>query len=188
MLDPRTVSRGGRSRSGGAAVRVPGAVESPHATFPTSLPPSKCKDCTENEIRRLTPEIQAEAHRVARQSTGASTRPRHLPMGLMDTMARGLSRPRVGGINWQVVRRYGGHMLYVASRPSVRAQVVEGLPRRESASTTLAVKPSAADDCVGLTLSKLRCARPAVDLKTGDLLWMVRMATRRPIKKNEAEA
>jgi quinoprotein glucose dehydrogenase len=133
---------------------------------------------TENDLVDFTPEIKAEALRVARQfRLGSLYTPSSLPNAADGTKGTLMAPSAVGGINWP-----GGavdpvdDVLYVASQTSLFvAQVVEGLPKtgvRYHNPRGQTVGPPT--NVFGLPLIKPPYGRViAVDLKTGDRLWAV---------------
>ena len=169
---------------------VPGEWTSPTQPFPTKPAAIEVQGLTENDLVDFTPEIEAEALRIARQfRLGGIYAPSSLPNAADGTMGTLTAPSAVGGINWP-----GGavdpvdDVLYVASTTSLfRAQVVEGLPNmgvRYHNPRGQTVGPPTA--VFGLPLIKPPYARvTAVDLKTGDRLWMVPHGnTPEAIKKN----
>ena len=169
---------------------VPGEWTSPTQPFPTKPAAIEVQGLTENDLVDFTPEIKAEALRIARQfRLGGIYTPSSLPNAADGTMGTLTAPSAVGGVNWP-----GGavdpvdDVLYVASQTSLfRAQVVEGLPkagvRYHNPRGQMVGPPTAV---FGLPLIKPPYARvTAVDLKTGDRLWMVPHGnTPELIKKN----
>jgi quinoprotein glucose dehydrogenase len=169
---------------------VPGEWTSPTQPFPTKPAAIEVQGLTENDLVDFTPEIKAEALRIARQfRLGGLYTPSSLPNAADGTMGTLTAPSAVGGVNWP-----GGavdpvdDVLYVASQTSLfRAQVVEGLPKagvRYHNPRGQVVGPPTA--VFGLPLIKPPYSRvTAVDLKTGDRLWMVPHGnTPELIKKN----
>ena len=169
---------------------VPGEWTSPTQPFPTKPAAIEVQGLTENDLVDFTPEIKAEALRIARQfRLGGIYTPSSLPNAADGTMGTLTAPSAVGGVNWP-----GGavdpvdDVLYVASQTSLfRAQVVEGLPKagvRYHNPRGQVVGPPTA--VFGLPLIKPPYSRvTAVDLKTGNRLWMVPHGnTPELIKKN----
>jgi glucose dehydrogenase len=169
---------------------VPGEWTSPTQPFPTKPAAVEVQGLTENDLVDFTPEIKAEALRIAHQfRLGGIYAPSSLPNAADGTMGTLTAPSAVGGVNWQ-----GGavdpvdDVLYVASQTSVfRAQVVEGSPK------TGVVYHNPRGQTVGppTTVFGLPLIKPpygrvtAVDLKTGERLWMVPHGnTPDPIKNN----
>jgi quinoprotein glucose dehydrogenase len=157
---------------------VPGEWTSPTQPFPTKPVAVATQGVTENDLVDFTPEIKAEAIRVARQfRLGGLYAPSSLPNAADGTKGTLTAPAAVGGVNWP-----GGavdpvdDVLYVASQNSLfRAVVVEGSPKTgvlyhdargqtQDASTTV----------FGLPLLKPPYGHvDAIDLKTGERLWSV---------------
>ena len=157
---------------------VPGEWTSPTQPFPTKPVAVATQGVTENDLVDFTPEIKAEAIRIARQfRLGGLYTPSSLPNAADGTKGTLTAPSAVGGVNWP-----GGavdpidDVLYVTSQNSLfRAVVVEGSPKTgvlyhdargqaQDASTTV----------FGLPLLKPPYGHvDAVDLKTGDRLWSV---------------
>jgi quinoprotein glucose dehydrogenase len=170
---------------------VPGEWTSPTQPFPTKPAAIEVQGVTENDLVDFTPEIKTEALRVARQFRLAEVvyTPSSLPNAPDGTMGTLTAPSAGGGVNWP-----GGavdpvdDVLYVASSTTLfRAQVVEGSantgvlyhnPRGQTIGPPMTV--------FGLPLLKPPYGRvTAVDLKTGERLWMVPHGnTPEPIKKN----
>ncbi len=110
---------------------VPGEWTSPTQPFPTKPVPIERQGVTENDLVDFTPEIKAEALRVARQfRLGGLYAPPSLPNAADGTMGTLTAPSATGGVNWP-----GGaidpvdDVLYVATQNLLfRAQVVEGSP------------------------------------------------------------
>ena len=169
---------------------VPGEWTSPTQPFPTKPAGIEMQGVTENDLVDFTPEIKAEALRVARQfRLGGLYTPSSLPNAADGTMGTLTAPSAGGGVNWM-----GGavdpvdDVLYVASSTTLfRAQVVEGSPK------TGVIYHNPRGQSVGppTTVFGLPLLKPpygrvtAVDLKTGERLWMVPHGnTPEPIKKN----
>jgi quinoprotein glucose dehydrogenase len=169
---------------------VPGEWTSPTQPFPTRPAAIEVQGVTENDLVDFTPEIKAEALRVARQfRLGGLYTPSSLPNAADGTMGTLTAPSAGGGVNWM-----GGavdpvdDVLYVASSTTLfRAVVVEGRPK------TGVVYHNPRGQSVGppTTVFGLPLLKPpygrvtAVDLKTGERLWMVPHGnTPEPIKKN----
>jgi quinoprotein glucose dehydrogenase len=133
---------------------------------------------TENDLVDFTPEIKAEALRVARQyRLGGLYTPSSLPKTADGKLGTLIAPSAVGGINWP-----GGaidpvdDVLYVTSQNTLfRALVAEGSPKTGVLyhdTRGQAVGP--APTVFGLPLLKPPYGRVvAVDLKTGEHLWSV---------------
>jgi len=169
---------------------VPGEWTSPTQPFPTKPAGIEVQGLTENDLVDFTPEIKAEALRVARQfRLGGIYTPSSLPNAADGTMGTLTAPSAVGGVNWQ-----GGavdpveDVLYVASQTSLfLAQVVEGSPK----TGVLYHNPRGQTIGPPTTVFGLPLIKPpygrvtAVDLKTGERLWMVPHGnTPEAIKKN----
>ena len=157
---------------------VPGEWTSPTQPFPTKPVAVVTQGVTENDLVDFTPEIKAEAIRIARQfRLGGLYAPSSLPNAADGTKGTLTAPSAVGGVNWP-----GGavdpveDVLFVTSQNTLfRAVVVEGSPKTgvlyhdargqaQDASTTV----------FGLPLLKPPYGQVvAVDLKTGDRLWSV---------------
>ncbi|HEY7173104.1 MAG TPA: PQQ-binding-like beta-propeller repeat protein [Vicinamibacterales bacterium] len=169
---------------------TPGEWTSPTQPFPTKPPALDVQGVSENDLVDFTPEIKAEALRVAHQyRLGSLYTPSSLPNAADGTMGT-LTAPSGGGaVNWPggAVDPVDG-VLYVGTQTSLfKAQLVEGNPgtgvlyhnpRGQSIGPPTTV--------FGLPLLKPPYGRiTAIDLKTGDRLWMVPHGnTPDPIKKN----
>jgi quinoprotein glucose dehydrogenase len=169
---------------------VPGEWTSPTQPFPTKPAAVTLQGVTENDLVDFTPEIKAEAIRVASQYRLAGL---YTPSSLAKT-ADGklgtLSAPSaVGGVNWP-----GGaidpvdDVLYVTSQNTLyRPTVVEGSPKTGVLyHDTRGQGAGPAPTVFGLPLLKPPYGRVvAVDLKTGEHLWSVPHGnTPDAIKKN----
>jgi quinoprotein glucose dehydrogenase len=157
---------------------VPGEWTSPTQPFPTKPVALDVQGVTENDLVDFTPEIKAEALRIARQfRLGQLYAPPSVadaPDGTMGT----LTAPSAGGgVNWP-----GGavdpvdDILYVTTQTSLfRAQLAQGSPKtgvlyHDTRGQSIGPQPTA----FGLPLLKPPYGRLiAVDLKTGDRVWMV---------------
>jgi quinoprotein glucose dehydrogenase len=157
---------------------IPGEWTSPTQPFPTKPVAVTTQGVTENDLVDFTPEIKAEAIRIARQfRLGGLYTPSSLPNAADGTKGTLTAPSAVGGVNWP-----GGavdpvdDVLFVASQNTLfRAVVVEGSPKTgvlyhdargqaQDASTTV----------FGLPLLKPPYGHVvAVDLKTGGRLWDV---------------
>ena len=157
---------------------VPGEWTSPTQPFPTKPAAIEVQGVTENDLVDFTPEIKTEALRVARQfRLGGLYAPPSLP-NAADGTAGTLTAPSAGGgVNWP-----GGaidpvdDVLYVASQTTLfRAQLSEGSPKtgvlyHDTRGQTIGPSTTV----FGLPLIKPPYGRvTAVDLKTGERLWMV---------------
>lgn len=157
---------------------VPGEWTSPTQPFPTRPAAIEVQGVTEDDLVDFTPEIKAEALRVARQYRLSGL---YTPLSLRnpaDGTLGTLSAPSaVGGVNWP-----GGAMdpvddvLYVTSQNTLfRSLVVEGLPDtgvlyHDARGQAIGPAPTV----FGLPLLKPPYGRVvAVDLKTGEHLWSV---------------
>jgi quinoprotein glucose dehydrogenase len=169
---------------------VPGEWTSATQPFPTKPVAIEVQGVTENDLVDFTPEIKAEAIRVARQfRLGGLYTPSSLPNAADGTMGTLTAPGPGGGVNWP-----GGavdpvdDVLYVASSTTLfRAQVVAGSPNtgvlyHNPRGQTVGPPTSV----FGLPLMKPPYGRvTAVDLKTGERLWMVPHGnTPEQIKKN----
>ena len=168
---------------------VPGEWTSPTQPFPTKPAGIEVQGLTENDLVDFTPEIKAEALRIAHQfRLGGLYTPSSLPNAADGTMGTLTAPSAVGGVNWQ-----GGavdpvdDVLYVASQTSVpRAGGGRIAEERSRLSQSSRSNDRPADDGVRPSALKPPYGRvTAVDLKTGDRLWMVPHGnTPEPIKKN----
>jgi quinoprotein glucose dehydrogenase len=157
---------------------VPGEWTSPTQPFPTKPVPLVPQGVTENDLVDFTPEIKAEALRVARQfRLGGLYAPPSLAGGADGTYGTLTAPSAVGGINWP-----GGavdpveDVLYVASENTLfRAQLSPGLPGKGVLYHDTRGQPVTPPTTVfGLPLLKPPYGRiNAIDLKTGERLWMV---------------
>ena len=157
---------------------VPGEWTSPTQPFPTKPAAIEVQGVTENDLVDFTPEIKTEALRVARQfRLGGLYTPASLPNAADGSMGTLTAPSASGGVNWP-----GGaidpvdDVLYVASQTTLfRAQLSAGSPKtgvlyHDTRGQSLS--PSAT--VFGLPLIKPPYGRvTAVDLKTGERLWMV---------------
>jgi quinoprotein glucose dehydrogenase len=157
---------------------VPGEWTSPTQPFPTRPAAVELQGVTENDLVDFTPEIKAEALRVASQYRLS---PLYTPSSLPKT-ADGkigtLSAPSaVGGVNWP-----GGavdpvdDVLYVTTQNTLyRPAVVEGSPKTGVLyHDTRGQGAGPAPTVFGLPLLKPPYGSVvAVDLKTGERLWKV---------------
>jgi quinoprotein glucose dehydrogenase len=157
---------------------VPGEWTSPTQPFPTKPAAVALQGVTENDLVDFTPEIKAEAIRVARQfRLGGLYAPPSVPNAADGSMGTLTAPAAVGGVNWP-----GGavdpvdDVLYVASQNTLfRALVVAGSPK------TGVLYHDARGQDVGpaTTVFGLPLLKPpyghvdAVDLKTGERLWSV---------------
>jgi quinoprotein glucose dehydrogenase len=157
---------------------VPGEWTSPTQPFPTKPPAVELQGVTENDLVDFTPEIKAEALRVASQYRLS---PLYTPSSLpktSDGKLGTLSAPSaVGGVNWP-----GGaadpvdDVLYVTSQRTLyRPTVVEGMPKTGVLyHDTRGQGAGPAPTVFGLPLLKPPYGSVvAIDLKTGERLWSV---------------
>jgi quinoprotein glucose dehydrogenase len=169
---------------------VPGEWTSPTQPFPTKPAGLVRQGITDNDLVDFTPEIKAEALRVAHQyRLGPLYTPSSRPNAADGTMGTLTAPAAVGGFNWQ-----GGavdpvdDVLYVAGQNTInREQVVEGA----SKSGVNYVNPRGQTIGPPTTVFGLPLLKPpygivtAVNLKTGDRLWTVPHGnTPDAIKKN----
>ncbi len=169
---------------------VPGEWTSPTQPFPTKPAGLVRQGVTEDDLVDFTPEIKAEALRIAHQyRLGALYTPSSLPNAADGTMGTLTAPSAVGGFNWQ-----GGavdpvdDVLFVAGQNTInKEQVVEGAPK----SGVVYVNPRGQTIGPATTVFGLPLLKPpygivtAVDLKTGDRLWTVPHGnTPDAIKKN----
>jgi quinoprotein glucose dehydrogenase len=157
---------------------VPGEWTAPTQPFPTKPAGIEVQGVTENDLVDFTPEIKAEALRVARQfRLGGLYTPSSLPNAADGTMGTLTAPSASGGVNWP-----GGaidpvdDVLYVASQTTLfRAQLAEGSPKTGVLyHDTRGQAQGASTTVFGLPLIKPPYGRvTAVDLKTGERLWMV---------------
>ena len=157
---------------------VPGEWTSPTQPFPTKPVAIEQQGVTENDLVDFTPEIKAEALRVARQfRLGGLYAPPSLPNAADGTMGTLTAPSATGGVNWP-----GGaidpvdDVLYVATQNLLfRAQVVAGSPN----TGVLYHDPRGQAAGPATTVFGLPLLKPpygsivAIDLKTGDRLWKV---------------
>jgi quinoprotein glucose dehydrogenase len=157
---------------------VPGERTSPTQPFPTKPAAIERQGVTEDDLVDFTPEIKAEALRVARQfRLGGIYSPSSVPNAADGTMGTLTAPAAVGGVNWP-----GGavdpedDVLFVASQTGLfRAQVVEGrLDTGVLYHDARGQSFGPPTNAFGLPLLKPPYGRiTAVDLKTGEHLWMV---------------
>jgi glucose dehydrogenase len=157
---------------------VPGEWTSPTQPFPTKPAGLEMQGVTESDLVDFTPEIKTEALRVAKQfRLGGLYTPPSVAGGPDGTMGTLSAPSAVGGVNWP-----GGavdpvdDVLYVATNTTLyRAQVTPGSPKTGVLyhdTRGQAVTPGTT--VFGLPLLKPPYGRiTAVNLKTGDRLWMV---------------
>src|SRR6185369_9069105 len=157
---------------------VPGEWTSPTQPFPTKPAGLVTQGITDNDLVDFTPEIKAEALRVAHQyRLGPLYTPASLPNAPDGTMGTLTAPSAVGGFIWQ-----GGavdpvdDVLFVAGQNSLnKEQVVEGAEK----SGVLFVNPRGQTIGPPTTVFGLPLFKPpygfvtAVNLKTGDRLWTV---------------
>ena len=157
---------------------VPGEWTSPTQPFPTKPVALDVQGVTENDLVDFTPEIKAEALRIARQfRLGQLYAPPSVADAADGTMGTLTAPSAGGGVNWP-----GGavdpvdDILYVTTQTSLfRAQLAQGSPKtgvlyHDTRGQSIGPQPTA----FGLPLLKPPYGRLiAVDLKTGDRLWMV---------------
>jgi quinoprotein glucose dehydrogenase len=157
---------------------VSGEWTSPTQPFPTKPVAIEHQGVTENDLVDFTPEIKAEALRVARQfRLGGLYTPPSLPNAADGTMGTLTAPSATGGVNWP-----GGaidpvdDVLYVATQNLLfRAQVVAGSPN----TGVLYHDPRGQAAGPATTVFGLPLLKPpygsivAIDLKTGDRLWKV---------------
>jgi quinoprotein glucose dehydrogenase len=169
---------------------VPGEWTSPTQPFPTKPAGLVTQGLTDNDLVDFTPEIKAEALRVAHQyRLGPLYTPSSRPNAADGTMGTLTAPSAVGGFNWQ-----GGavdpveDVLFAAGQNTInREQVVEGA----SKSGVVFVNPRGQTIGPPTSVFGLPLLKPpygfvtAVDLKTGDRLWTVPHGnTPESIKKN----
>ncbi len=157
---------------------VPGEWTSPTQPFPTKPVALDVQGVTENDLVDFTPDIKAEALRIARQfRLGQLYAPPSVADAADGTMGTLTAPSAGGGVNWP-----GGavdpvdDILYVTTQTSLfRAQLAQGSPKtgvlyHDTRGQSIGPQPTA----FGLPLLKPPYGRLiAVDLKTGDRLWMV---------------
>jgi quinoprotein glucose dehydrogenase len=157
---------------------VPGEWTSPTQPFPTKPAALVRQGVTDNDLVDFTPEIKAEALRIAHQyRLGPLYTPSSLPNAADGSMGTLTAPSAVGGLNWQ-----GGavdpvdDVLFVAGQNTLnKEQVVEGADK----SGVLYVNPRGQTIGPSTTVFGLPLLKPpygivtAVDLKTGDRLWTV---------------
>ena len=169
---------------------VPGEWTSPTQPFPTKPAGLIRQGVTDDDLVDFTPEIKAEALRVAHKyRLGPLYAPPSLPNAADGTMGTLTAPAAVGGFNWQ-----GGavdpvdDVLFVAGQNTLnKEQLVEGA----SKSGVRYVNPRGQTVGPPTTVFGLPLLKPpygivtAVDLKTGDRLWTVPHGkTPDSIKKN----
>jgi quinoprotein glucose dehydrogenase len=169
---------------------VPGEWTSPTQPFPTKPAGLVRQGLTEDDLVDFTPEIKAEALRIAHQyRLGSLYTPSSQPNAADGTMGTLTAPSAVGGFNWQ-----GGavdpvdDVLFVAGQNTInKEQVVEGATK----SGVLFVNPRGQTIGPAPTVFGLPLIKPpygivtAVDLKTGERLWTVPHGnTPESIKKN----
>jgi quinoprotein glucose dehydrogenase len=157
---------------------TPGEWTSPTQPFPTKPAGLVVQGLTENDLVDFTPEIKAEALRVARQyRLGPLYTPSARANAAEGTFGTLTAPSAVGGFNWQ-----GGavdpvdDVLFVAGQNTInKAQVVEGADK----SGVNYVNPRGQTIGPPTTVFGLPLLKPtygivtAVDLKTGEILWKV---------------
>jgi len=157
---------------------VPGEWTSPTQPFPTRPVALDVQGVTENDLVDFTPEIKAEALRIARQfRLGQLYAPPSVANAADGTMGTLTAPSAGGGVNWP-----GGavdpvdDILYVTTQTSLfRAQLAQGSPKtgvlyHDTRGQSIGPQPTA----FGLPLLKPPYGRLiAVDLKTGERMWMV---------------
>jgi quinoprotein glucose dehydrogenase len=157
---------------------VPGEWTSPTQPFPTKPVALDVQGVTENELVDFTPEIKAEALRIARHfRLGQLYAPPSVADAADGTMGTLTAPSAGGGVNWP-----GGavdpvdDILYVTTQTSLfRAQLAQGSPKTGVLYHDTRGQPIGPQSTAfGLPLLKPPYGRLiAVDLKTGDRLWMV---------------
>ncbi len=157
---------------------VPGEWTSPTQPFPTKPVALDVQGVTEDDLVDFTPEIKAEAFRIARQfRLGRLYAPPSAANAADGTMGTLTAPSAGGGVNWP-----GGavdpvdDILYVTTQTSLfRAQLAQGSPKtgvlyHDTRGQSIGPQPTA----FGLPLLKPPYGRLlAIDLKTGGRLWMV---------------
>jgi len=157
---------------------VPGEWTSPTQPFPTKPAALVRQGVTDTDLVDFTPEIKAEALRIAHQyRLGPLYTPSSLPNAADGSMGTLTAPSAVGGLNWQ-----GGavdpvdDVLFVAGQNTInKEQVVEGADK----SGVLYVNPRGQTIGPPTTVFGLPLLKPpygivtAVDLKTGERLWTV---------------
>ena len=169
---------------------TPGEWTSPTQPFPTKPAGLVVQGLTDNDLVDFTPEIKAEALRVAHQyRMGPLYTPSSRSNAAEGTFGTLTAPSAVGGFNWQ-----GGavdpvdDVLFVAGQNTInKAQVVEGADK----SGVNYVNPRGQTVGPPTTVFGLPLLKPpygivtAVDLKTGERLWQVPHGnTPEAIKKN----
>jgi quinoprotein glucose dehydrogenase len=157
---------------------TPGEWTSPTQPFPTKPAGLVVQGLTDNDLVDFTPEIKAEALRVAHQyRMGPLYTPSSRSNAAEGTFGTLTAPSAVGGFNWQ-----GGavdpvdDVLFVAGQNTInKAQVVEGADK----SGVNYVNPRGQTIGPPTTVFGLPLLKPpygivtAVNLKTGDVLWKV---------------
>jgi quinoprotein glucose dehydrogenase len=171
---------------------VPGEWTSPTQPFPTKPAALVPQGVTENDLVDFTPEIKAEALRVAKQfRLGGLYTPPSLAGGPDGTNGTLTAPSAVGGINWP-----GGavdpveDVLYVAPENTLyRAQVTPGSDGKGVLyHDTRGQQVTPPTTVFGLPLLKPPYGRVmAIDLKTGERLWMVPHGNTPAAIKNNAK-
>jgi quinoprotein glucose dehydrogenase len=169
---------------------VPGEWTSPTQPFPTKPAGLVMQGLTDDDLVDFTPEIKAEALRVAHQyRLGSLYTPSSLPNAADGTMGTLTAPSAVGGFNWQgSAVDPVDDVLFVAGQNSLnKEQVVQGADK----SGVVYVNPRGQSIGPPTTVFGLPLFKPpygfvtAVDLKTGDRLWTVPHGnTPESIKKN----
>ena len=157
---------------------VPGEWTSPTQPFPTKPAAIERQGVTEDDLVDFTPEIKEEALRIASAfRLGSLYTPASLANAADGTQGTLNAPAAVGGVNWP-----GGavdpvdDVLYVASNSSLYVEkLMEGMPGTGVAyHDTRGARGGAPTTVFGLPLLKPPYGRiTAVDLKTGEHLWMV---------------
>src|SRR6187397_1916286 len=157
---------------------VPGEWTSPTQPFPTKPAALELQGVTENDLVDFTPEIKAEAIRIASQyRLGGLYTPSSPPNAAEGTLGTLTAPSAVGGVNWP-----GGavdpvdDVLFVTSQNTLfRALLSEGSPNtgvlyHDTRGQAVGPTPTV----FGLPLLKPPYGRVvAIDLKTGERLWKV---------------
>jgi len=145
--------------------------------FPTKPAGIEMQGVTENDLVDFTPEIKAEALRVAKQfRLGSIYTPASLANAADGTKGTLNAPSAVGGVNWP-----GGavdpvdDVLYVGSQTTLYlSRVAEGSPKTGVLYHDTRGQAAPPTTVFGLPLLKPPYGRiTAVDLKTGERLWMV---------------
>lgn len=157
---------------------VPGEWTSPTQPFPTKPVALDLQGVTENDLVDFTPEVKAEALRIARQfRLGGLYTPPSVADAADGTMGTLTAPSAGGGVNWP-----GGafdpvnDVLYVTSQTVLfRQQLAPGSAKtgvlyHDTRGQNIGPQPTA----FGLPLLKPPYGRViAIDMKTGNRLWMV---------------